>query len=188
MVFFWKFHLNGPDAYTRERLIENITFAYIKKENLSATQLSSFSRMTLWTTWLRPAPISQTFSQNLPKSAQFIKPLKKNLAWHVFSADWLGLAAAPQPSSICAEPVPGACRASSQEAARLPLAPTAPMPALCSCLPVCCSCHRLPTWLLNTGRFNAAFSLTAHPSFCHIHHLSAHCCKVSSAWKGLSWV
>ena len=178
VFFFWKFHLNGPDAYTRERLIENTTFACIKKENLSATQLRSFSRMTLCTTWLRPAPISQT--DIFSKSAQICpiyQAFEKHLARHVFGADSLGLAAAPWPSSICAEPAPAARRAGGQEAARLPPTPAAPVPALCSCLPACCSCHRLPTRLLNTGRLNTAFSFSAHPSFCYIPHLSAHCCK-----------
>lgn len=45
---------------TRERLIENITFAYIKKANLSATQLRSFGRMTAWHMWLKSVPTSQT--------------------------------------------------------------------------------------------------------------------------------
>lgn len=155
-------------AYRRERLIEYITSAYSKKENLLATQLRSPSRITLWTTWLRPAPISQTDA--FSKSAQICpiyQAFEKNLTWCVFGADSLGLAASPRPSSIHAH------RAGSQEAA--------PAPALCSCLPACCSYHRLPTRLLNTGGLNIAFSLTTHPSFGHIHHLSAYCCKVRSA-------
>lgn len=181
-IFSWKFHLNGTDAYTREGLTENITFAYIKNKTFSAAQLRSFSRITMW---LRPAPISQT--DIFSKSAQLCSVYQafgKSLARCMFSADPLGTAAVPHLCQARASCLPGwwprGCRPAT--------APAAPVPTLLSRLLTSCSFHGLPIWLLNMGRLNAAFSLPAYPSFFHICHLSAHCCQVSSAWKELLWV